>query len=160
MLNNVNIKIIVKTKLSLVVFLICSIIIKIHCEANELKGKLLNSILLNDGNLFIANINGLFICDNNLENMIKQSSYMSKTVDSGNINMISTKTKIVQFPEENGIIICLVEDTIYFFNPVEGFLFSSNIPSLDYYSHPNVIPYEKKGEYYHFFVTVIINTKL
>ena len=153
-----NIKIIVKSKLKLITFLICSMIIKIHCEVNELQGKLLNSLLLNDGNLFLANANGLFIFNNNLENKIKQSTYMSKTVNSGNIYSLSSKTIIAQFPGTNGIIICLVEDTLYFFDPIEGFLFTSNLPTNQYSnSQLNVIPYEKKGEYYHFFVTFIIN---
>ena len=90
-----NIKIIVKSKLKLITFLICSMIIKIHCEVNELQGKLLNSLLLNDGNLFLANANGLFIFNNNLENKIKQSTYMSKTVNSGNIYSLSSKTIII-----------------------------------------------------------------
>ena len=158
MLDNIYLKIIAKSKLKLIAFLICSIFIKIHCEEQELKGKLLNSILLNDGNLFLANINGLFISDNNLQNIIQQSTYKSKTVNLGNINSLSTKTIIVQFPETNGIIICLVEDTLYFFNPETGFLFTSNLPSMGYSnSQPNLIPYEKKEEYYHFFVTFIIN---
>lgn len=163
MLNNVNIniKIIVKSKLKLVAFLIFSMIIKTHCEADVLKGKLLNSILLNDENLFLANINGLFISDNSLQNIIQQSTYMSKTVNSGNINSLSSNTIIVQFPGANGIIICLVEDTLYFFDPVKGFLFTSNLPSNQYSnSQLDVIPYEKKEEYYHFFVTFIINTNL
>jgi len=163
MLNNVNIKIIINTKLKLVAFLICSLIIKTHCEVQELlKGKLLNSILLNDGNLFLANVNGLFISDNNLQNIIQSSNNLSKTVNSGNVNSLSSKTIIVQFPETNGIIICLVEDTLYFFDPVKGFLFTSNLPSMEYSnSQPNLILYEKKEEeYYHFFVTFIINTNL
>ena len=153
-----------KFQLNLILFIIILIISPILNEALGINAEYPHSLLLHNGKLFIANIEGMFICDINLAQTYNTYSYNNKTVNSGNIEVISKKTVIVQFPETNGNIICLVEDTLYFFNSDGNYLFMYFIQEIEFdennYSYYNLLTYKKEGDYSHFIITYILNSKL
>ena len=151
-------------QLILIPFLIILIISPILNQSLGIQAQYPHSLLLHNGKLFIANIEGMFICDINLAQTYKSYSYNNKTVNSGNIEVISKKTVIVQFPETNGNIICLVEDTLYFFDSDGNFLFMYFIQDIEFDEYNNCIynllTYKKEGDYSHFIITYILNSKI
>ena len=54
---------------------------EIFNEEDSLKGTYPNSLLLQNGNLFITNENGMFIYDINLQNEYKHYTYFNKTIN-------------------------------------------------------------------------------
>ena len=159
-----NIKNKIKYQLNLIPFIIILIISPILSQSLGIKAEYPHTLLLHNGNLFIANIEGIFICDINLNQTYKTYSYYNKSVTSQNIEVISKKTLIVQFPETNGNIICFVEDTLYFFDSEGNYLFMYLIPVLEYDQYNdslfNLLTYKKEGDYSHFIITYILNVRI
>ena len=153
-----------KFQLNLIPFIIILIISPILNQTLGINAEYPHSLLLHNGKLFIANIEGMFICDINLTHTYNTYSYNNKTVNSGNIEVISKKTVIVQFPETNGNIICLVEDTLYFFNSDGIYLFMYFIQNIAFDENNNfyfnLLTYKKEGDYSHFIITYILNEKI
>ena len=143
-------------KLRVIVFFIFSIIKKIYCESGQIEGTYPNVLLLNNGNLFISNNLGMFVYDADLIHKIKEHAYYNKSIDSDEIEKISSKTLIAQFEGINGMIICLVENTIYFFNYEGDFLFMDLLPENDYSSsYFNLITDKIEENYYYYIITFI-----
>ena len=155
---------IIKFQLNLISFIIILIISPIISQSLGIKAQYPHSLLLHNGKLFIANIEGIFICNINLDQTYETYSYYNKTVNSENIGVISKKTLIVQFPEENGNIICIVKDTLYFFDSEGNYLFMYFIQDieLDEYNDSlyNLLTYKKEGDYSHFIITYILNSRI
>ena len=153
-----------RCQLNLISFIIILIIPLILNQSLGIRAKYPHSLLMHNGNLFIANIEGMFICDINLSQSYKSISYRNKTVNSENIGVISQKTLIVQFPETNGNIICLVENTLYFFDSDGNYLFMYFIPDIqsdnDNKILYNLLTYKKEGDYSHFIIAYILYSKL
>ena len=138
-----------------IIFLIFLTTLKvIYSEVDSLKGTYPNCLLLQNGNLFLTNINGMFIYDINLHNKLKQYAYYNKTIDSNNIGIISSNTIIAQFSEENGMIICLVLNAVYFFNHEGNYLFMDFLPDFNLdYSLLNLLIYKKDNAYFYYIIT-------
>ena len=100
----------------------------------------------------------MFICDTNLETIINSHPYDYEQINEYNMGNIYKKTAIAQFQEEDGIIICLVENNIYFFVSDGSFKFKDNLPS-EYTISDNyimkIIIYKKENNYIYYFITFI-----
>ena len=143
-------------KFNFIVFFHLTLIIQIYTLSNPIKGRNPNSLLLHNGKLFIANINGMFVCSTDLQNNYKEYIYYNKTVDESNIDFISLSTIIAQFKEENGKIICLVENAIYFFDHEGQFLYMDFLPDSDYQEiNFNLLTYKKINDDYYYIITFI-----
>ena len=148
----------IRFKLNLIIFIFLTTFNKIYSETNLFQGKYPNCLLLQNGYLFITNVNGIFLCDTELQNEYKSHIYYNKTVNEGIIHLISENTVIVQFSEENGIIICLVENAAYFFNHDGDFILMDFIPYLDfpyYISYINLLTYKKDDNFYYYIIAFI-----
>ena len=151
----------IKFLLNLGIFI--AMIKRILNDSLGIKASYPNAILLQNQKLFIANIEGMFICDINLNETYESYNYFNKTINSENIYKISLKILIIQFPENNGNIVCLVDDTLYFFNSEGKYLFSyfmSEIEDSSIINYYNLIFYKKEGDFFHFIITFIHNGKL
>ena len=105
----------------------------------------------------------MFLYDIELQNKSKSHIYYNKTVNEVSINLISQNTIIAQFPEENGIIICLVENAVYFFNHDGDFILMDFLPNLDFdysISYLNLLTYKKDGNFYYYIIAFIKNNEL
>jgi hypothetical protein len=148
-------------KLNLIFFIHLVLVTDIYTLSDPLKGRNPNSLLLQNGKLFITNVNGMFIYDTNLQNKDKEYIYYNKTINDDNIDDISSKTLIAQFQEENGMIICLVENAIYFFDYEGQFLYMDFLPDYDYSgSYFNLLTYKKVEDYYYYIITFIKDSSL
>ena len=154
--NNLLFKI--RVKLNIIIFIFLTIFNKIYCEANLFEGKYPNCLLLQNGYLFVANINGMFLYDTELQTECKNHIYYNKTVNDQNIDLISKNTIIAQFSEENGIVICLVEDAIYFFKHDGNFILMDFLPNLGFQyssSYINLLTYKKNENNYYYIITFV-----
>ena len=152
----------IKKGLNLFIFLIFMSISDIYSETDPLLGKFHNSLLLQNKNLFITNSNGMYIYDTELQNLIKTTPYYGKEISDLNIETIAEQSLIAQFENENGMIICLVLDTLYFFDNEGEYLFKDNLPSYDYSKcHSNLLTYKTDDNYNYYIITFIKdNSKL
>lgn len=133
---------------------------KIKGEDNEFKASYPNCLLLPNGEIFIANSKGIFICDNDLTKEEKYYPYENIEVNFITIKKISTQTEIVQFPGKEGIIICLVKNALYFFKSDGEYLFMDFLPELDYTnSFFNLIDYKISENFYFYIITFIFSKK-
>ena len=142
-------------------FLILYAISPIINETNPLIGKLTNCLLLQNGDLFITNSNGMHIYDTNLVTLKNSYHYNSLEINDQNFDKISKNTLISQFPNENGMIICLVNDIIYFFDCNGTYLFDDKLTSYDYSnSYMNLLTYKNDSGFYYYMITFIIKQTL
>ena len=154
-----NIFFILKNHFNLFLFLILLIIQKIYNIDELLQGTFPKTLLLQDGNLFLTNVNGMYICDMNLETIINSQPYDNTQINS-NINEMDMETiykkiAMAQFPEENGMIICLVENIIYFLGSDGNLILKDNLPS-EYTISSSILKltiYKKEDDYIHYFIT-------
>ena len=147
----------IKYQINLFIFLLFSFSTKNYiCNIQVSYPKVL---ILNNGNIFLANIEGMFICDPNFETIIKPHSY-NGDISSYNLEFLMNNVLIVQFPEPDGFIICLVASTFYYFDSNGDFLssFSTDLNYQD--SLFNLLPYKKDNDYYHYIITIISNDLL
>ena len=134
---------------------------KIKGEDNEFKSSYPNCLLLPNGEIFIANSKGIFICDNDLTKEEKYYPYENIEVNFNTIKTISTQTEIVQFPGKEGIIICLVKNALYFFKSDGEYLFMDFLPELDYTnSFFNLIDYKICENFYFYIITFIFQKNI
>ena len=134
---------------------------KIKGEDDEFKSSYPNCLILQNRKIFIANSRGIYICDNNLTKGEEYYPYENIEVNFNSIKTISTQTEIVQFPGEEGIIICLVKNALYFFESDGEYLFMDFLPELDYTnSFFNLIDYKKSGDFYFYIITFIFQKKV
>ena len=145
----------IRFRLDLIFFIILISLNKIYSEINLFQGINPNCLLLQNGYLFITNINGMFLYDIDLQNEYKKHNYYNKTVNEQNIK----NTIIVQFSEENGIIICLVENAVYFFDHDGNFLLMDFLPNyLDFDPssyYINLLTYKKDENFYYYIIAFI-----
>ena len=148
---------IIKIQLNFFLFFFFTLISEIYTEDDPLTGPFFNSLLLQNGKLFIANYNGMHIYDKELQTKYNSHPYSNVEIDSQNL----PKALIVEFPFENGMIICLVKNTIFFWGSEGEYLFSDTLPNYDYtYAHINLLTYKKVDDYYHYIVTFIKDSSL
>ena len=134
---------------------------KIKGQDNRFKSSYPNVLLLPNGKIFIANSQGIFICDNDLTKGEKYYPYENIEVTFNSIKTISTQTEIVQFPGEEGIIICLVKNALYFFESDGKYMFMDFLPELDYTkSFFNLIDYKESEDFYFYIITFINEVKI
>ena len=144
--------IIMKNQLNLIIFLIFALISEIYTANDPLQGSYPNSLLFQNGKLFIANYNGFHVYDKALQTSSKSQPYSSIEINEEKLS----KTLIAQFPSQNGMIICLVPNTVFFLDSEGEVLFSDNIPSYDYtYAYFNLLTYKKDGDYYYYIISFI-----
>ena len=152
-----------KNHLNLILILLFNSIIYINNANNNngdgIKGPYPNTLLLKNGRLFLSNANGLFICDVDLTINYTYTAYKN---NFNNFKDISTKIEIVQFSEENNLILCLVYKILYFFDSEGRLLFYDNIFESNEFndSYFNLIPYKKDQDYYYFIITFISSENL
>ena len=147
--------------LLLLIIIFLNLYKKIIGEDNKFKSSYPNSLLLSNGKIFIANSAGIFICDYNLTKEEEYYPYENIEVNFNSIKTISTQTEIVQFPGEEGIIICLVKNAIYFFANNGTYLFMDFLPEIDYSnSFFNLIDYKIMGDFYFYIITFIAQKKI
>ena len=108
------------------------------------------TLQLRNNNLFIANSDGMYFCDQNLV-VDKSHEYQNKIIS--NFEDIINKILIAQFDEGN--IICLVEDVFYFFQENGTFIIMGEFPNvITQSSYLNLLAYKKDiNDYYHFIIT-------
>ena len=153
MLENHFIKLfhVIKLQFYLFIFLLLSFFSEICTENDPLIGPFLNSFLLQNGKIFLVNYNGILIYDKNLEIQIYSHPFSGMEINEYDL----PKTLIAQFPIENGMIICLVKNTFFFFEGEGGYLYTDTLPNYDYtYAHPNLLTYKKDGDYYYIFTFI------
>ena len=143
----------IKKQKKLFILLLFSIFTNIYNQGN-IEGSFPKTLLLQNGNIFLANSKGMYIYDKKLETQIKSHSYSNDI--SSNIYAIISKILIAQFPETDGMIICLVNNTIYFFNSSGDYLFRDSLPEHEY-SYFNLLIYKKENNYNHYLIAFIIN---
>ena len=143
----------IKKQKKIFILLLFTIFTNIHNQGN-IEGSFPKTLLLQNGNIFLANNKGMYIYDKKLETQIKSYSYSNDI--SSNIYTIISKILIAQFPETDGMIICLVNNTIYFFNSTGDNLFSDSLPEHEY-SYFNLLTYKKENNYNHYLIAFIIN---
>ena len=159
MLTNHFIKVfcIIKFQLNLFIFLLFSFVSEIVTENDSLAGHYLNCLLLQNGKIFIANYNGMLIYDKNLKTEYYSHPFSGVEINKQNL----PKTLIAQFPTENGMIICLVKNTIFFLEGEGEYLYSDTLPNYDYtYAHTNLLTYKKDGDYFYYIITFIKDNSL
>lgn len=151
-----------KKNLLLLIILFLNLYKKIKGEEdNEFKSSYPNSLLLSNGKIFIANSKGFFICDYDLTKGEKYYPYENIEINFNSIKTVSTQTEIIQFPGENGIIICLVKNAIYFFGYDANYLFMDFLPEMDYTdSFFNLIDYQSSGDFFFYIISFIIKKKI
>ena len=150
MVNHRNIKFFQYIQLYFIFFLNSTLIIQIYVLSSPLNGRSPNSLLLQNGKLFLTNVNGMFVCDTGLREIYKEYIYYNKTVDT------PLNTEIVQFKEENGMILCLVENAIYFFDYEGQFLYMDFLPYSDYQGYYlNLLTYKVDNDDYYYIITYI-----
>ena len=133
---------------------------KIKGQDNRFKSSYPNCLLLPNGKIFIANSQGIFICDNDLTKGEEYYPYENIEITFNSIKKISTQTEIVQFPGEEGIIICLIKNAIYFFESDGKYMFMDFLPELDYTtSFFNLIDYKESEDFYFYIITFINGKK-
>ena len=112
-------------------------------------------IQLRNNNLFLANSAGMFFCNQELQ-PTKTHEYYNKIID--NYENILNKILITQF-EEDGNIICVVENVFYFFEENGDFIKMGEFPTEIGQSHfMNLLPYKKdENNNFHFIITSIDN---
>ena len=110
-----------------------------------------NALQLSNGQLFLVNSAGMFFCSQNLE-PIKFHEYYNKTIN--NYENIIDKILISQF-EEDGNIICVVEDVFYFFKENSNFITMGKFPrEITQSSYLNLLTYKKdEQQSNHFIIT-------
>ena len=110
-------------------------------------------IQLRNNNLFLANSEGMFFCNQELK-PIKIHEYNSKIIV--NYESILNKILITQF-EEDGNIICVVENVFYFFEENGDLIKMGEFPTEIGQSHfMNLLPYKKdENNTFHFIITSI-----
>ena len=153
----------IRNKLNLIIFILLATFNKIYSQINIVQGRNPNCLLLQNGYLFITNINGMFLYDTELQNQYKSHIYYNKTINEQNINSISQNTIIAQFSEENGIIICLVENALYFFNHDGDFILMDFLPNLYYdysSSYMNLLTYKKDENFYYYIIAFIKDNEI
>ena len=108
------------------------------------------TLQLKNNNLFIANSEGMYFCDQNLV-VDKSHGYQNKIIS--NFEDIINKILIAQFDEGN--IICLVEDVFYFFEENGNFIKMGEFPNaITQSNYLNLLPYKKDiDDNYHFIIT-------
>ena len=108
------------------------------------------ALQLKNNNLFIANSEGMYFCDQNLV-VDKSHEYQNKMIS--NFQEIINKILIAQFDEGN--IICLVEDVFYFFDEFGNFIIMGEFPNAITQSfYLNLLAYKKDiNDNYHFIIT-------
>ena len=147
---------------SLFLFFVFTEFTNIYISA-DIFGAYPKTLLMQNQNIFLANINGMYIVDAKFTQEIKSHPYTSLEVSSSNINIITEKTLIVQFPEANGMIICLVFNKTYFFDSTGDYLFMDNINDIgSIYSsfNFNLLTYKKENNYYHYILVELYNYEL
>ena len=156
-----NLLFIIRIKLNLIIFIFLTIFNDIYSETNLIQGIYPNCLLLQNGKLFITYINGTFLYDTELQTKYKDHIYFNKTIDEQNINLVSKNTIITQF-SNNGIIICLVENAIYFFTNEGDFILMDFLPDLGFeYSktYINLLTYKKEDNFYYYIIAFIKDNK-
>ena len=117
------------------------------------------SILLQNGKLFILNAEGIFLSDADLTNYTKIYQYEEEI--SKNVQDVLSKSLIEQFPDEKGIIICIMINQLLFFEYSGALLNYELISEVDYSNlYHNLLTYKKEGDYYYYIVTYIHNAKI
>ena len=117
------------------------------------------SILLQNGKLFILNVEGIFLSNVDLTNYTKIYHYEEEI--SKNIQDILNKSLIEKFPDEKGIIICIMINQLLFFDYSGALLNYDLISEVDYSNlYHNLLTYKKEGDYYYYIVTYIYNMKI
>ena len=115
------------------------------------------ALQLMNNDLFIANRDGMFFCNQNL-NCSKEHEYSQKYIS--NFETILNKVLIAQFTH-GGNVICIVENVFYFFDGEGNFIISGDLPNeIDQTTYINLLAYEKNIENnFHFIVTFMDSTK-
>ena len=117
-----------------------------------------NALQLRNNNLFIANSEGMFFCNQDLI-VSEEHEYYSKTIS--NFENIKNKILIAQF-NEDGNVICLVEDVVYFFDEQGLFVRMGNLPNeIRESTYLNLIAYKKdSNDNFHFIVAFMDESHL
>ena len=136
---------------SLSIFIILLIILK-----NENK-QLFPSILtlLNQKNVLVTN-DGIHFYDSNLENE-EIEKYVSLYIPSEQDNYKTAMTQLSV--EDNGYIIILVMNIIYFFEADGNFIISSDISNLINGEYYCLTPYKKENNYLNYIISYINSTE-
>ena len=110
-----------------------------------------NALQLDDNSIFLANNEGMFFCDINL-NPFRFHEYYNKTLN--NFENIKNKILITHF-KEYGHIICLIEDVFYFFKGNSDLIIMGNLPNeITQSNYLNLLAYRKdEDNKFHFIVT-------
>ena len=146
-----------KCRINLFILLLFALFSKKYIYCN-IEAKFPKTFLLNNGNIFLANYVGMFICDSKFETILKSHSYVQE-VSSFFENSIYNLL-IVQYPEPDGIIICLVSSTLYFFDSNGNLTYTNSnlFNGLNYQgSTLNLLAYKKENGYYHYIIAFISN---
>ena len=113
------------------------------------------ALQLYDDNIFIANPNGMYLCNNNLEQIVFNGYYEQITNFETKMNNIL----IAQFDEENGgNILCFADKYFYIFSKNGGLITSVDF-SFVQSSCINILPYYRKDNLDHFFLIYTENIK-
>jgi hypothetical protein len=146
-----------KCRINLFILLLFAFFSKNYICSN-IEGKFPRTLLLNNGNIFLANYVGMFICDSKFETILKSHSYDQELYSFFENSMYNLL--IVQYPEPDGIIICLVSSTLYFFDSYGNLTYTNSnlFNGLNYQgSTLNLLAYKKENGYYHYIITFISN---
>jgi len=133
----------------------------IYSEQPNIKANYPTSLLLQNGVLFISNIEGIFITNVDLINWDMFYTYNAPITNQSNVVAQLSKLLVTQFEEDKGLVICLLANKIYFFNYTGLNLFSDIIPGIDYSTvNFNLNTYKKEGDYFYYIITYIYNLKI
>ena len=117
------------------------------------------SILLQNGQLFILNVEGIFLSNVDLTNYTKIYQYEEEITKD--VKNVLGKSLIEKFQDEKGIIICIMLNQLFFFDYSGVFLNNEVISEVDYSKiYHNLLTYKKEGDYYYYIVTYIYNMKI
>ena len=133
----------------------------IYSQPLNIYAKYPRCLLLQNGKLFTFNVEGIFLSNTDLTNSKRIYEYNNKEINSTNVEAVLTRLLMTQFPEENGIILCIMLNKLYIFNYTFDLLYSEVISDIDFERvNFNLITYKKEGDYYYYIITYIHNLKI
>ena len=115
------------------------------------------ALILSNDNIFIIHQNGVSIYDSTFSNLISDEIVFSDTEKITSIQSLS-KITISQF--ENGYIISLINDKIYFFDYKGNFIFNSIDPVINIYTpgyYYTLVPIKFYKDYYFYIIGFVVD---